>query len=208
MAETTACALILLAAGESRRMERPKQLLPIGGKPLLRHVVEAALDSPVAPVIVVLGAHAEEVGLSLHGLAVQRVVNPGWAEGMGSSLRMGMETLASLAPRLQGIVVALADQPGFTSDHVRRLLDIHRATGRPIVASRCAGQLMPPAFFAASYFPELRGMSGEAGARALFQRHADELATMETDELLDLDTPEDYANYLRMAQDKRLPRDR
>lgn len=199
MADAFSCALILLAAGDSRRMGRPKQLLPIGGKPLLRHVAEAALASPATPVIVVLGAQAEEVGLSLRSLAVHPVVNVGWTEGMGSSLRVGMEMLASLAPGSQGVVIALADQPGFSREHVERLLEIHRSSGRSIVAARHAGQLMPPAFFAASHFAELRNMSGDAGARMLFRRHADKLAAMEADGLPDLDTPEDYADYLRQT---------
>ena len=112
MAENFSCGLILLAAGASTRMGRPKQLLPVRGRPLLRHVVEACLAAPVSPVIVVLGANSAEIAPCLGGLAVHVVVNAGWAEGMGSSLRAGLEALAALAPAAKNLVIALAERLG------------------------------------------------------------------------------------------------
>lgn len=197
MAEQFSCALILLAAGESRRMGRPKQLLPVGGRPLVRHVAEIALAAPVAPVIVVLGAHAAEIAPSLDGLGVQVVVNACWAEGMGSSLRAGMQALAASQPPPEGVIVALADQPDFSAAHLTRLIETHRSTGKPIVASAAGGVLRPPVFFSAAWFPRLHELHGDTGARALLQAHPEAIATVPLGAPADLDTPADYERFLR-----------
>ena len=83
--------LVLLAAGASSRMGQPKQLLPIHGKPLLRHVAEIALSAPVSPVVIVLGANAAQIKPTLDGLALHVIVNAAWRDGMASSLRAGIQ---------------------------------------------------------------------------------------------------------------------
>jgi molybdenum cofactor cytidylyltransferase len=197
MAEIGPSALVLLAAGSSTRMGQPKQLLAIGDRPLLRHVVEASLCAPLEKVVVVLGANAAEIRPSLNGLPVDVIVNDGWAEGMGSSVRAGIQALGSLVPNVKGVIIALADQPGFSADHIARLLEAQQRTGRSIVASRCGRKLMPPAFFSSVHFPALLALQGDAGARALFQSQSGEVAEIEADNLDDLDTPAEYASYLK-----------
>ena len=195
MAEDFRCALVLLAAGASTRMGQPKQLLPVAGRPLLRHVAEAAVAAPVAPVVVVLGAFAAEIAPCLEGLPVQIVINPDWPEGIGSSLRAGIAALQAVGPAVDGVVVALADQPDFSAAQVSRLIAAQRATARSIVASQYRGVLMPPALFTAAHFPELLALQGEAGARPLLQSHRDRLATVPLATGRDLDTPADYGAY-------------
>lgn len=202
MADSISCAIVLLAAGGSTRMGRPKQLLPIGNRLLLRQVVEVAVASNVAPVIVVLGAHAAEIRSSLDGLPIHVVVNEGWEEGMGSSVRVGMQSLTAFAPGTKNVIIALGDMPNFSADHIAKLLDARRLTGRSIVASQYGGKLMPPALFADVHFPVLLASQGEAGARALLQSHPDEVAAVPTEELFDLDTQTDYTAYLKQQIDK------
>jgi len=203
MAESFSCAIMVLAAGASTRMGQPKQLLPVGDLPLLRQVVEEAVGSLAAPVIVVLGAHAAEIRPTLGGLAVHVVVNEGWAEGMGSSVRVGMEALAQLAPEAGNVIIALGDMPNFSATHLTRLIEACRQTGRSIVATEHGGRLMPPALFAGGHFPALRASHGDAGARALLQAHADEVARVPAAELFDLDTQADYAAYLKQRGEAR-----
>lgn len=198
MTDKISCALILLAAGASTRMGRPKQLLPMyGNRPLLRHVVESSLTEPVSPIVVVLGANAREVEPSLAGLPVRIVVNPDWAEGMGASLRCGLETLLATAPAIQNVIVALADQPDLPAGHFLRLIETQRTTARPIIASECEGVCGPPVLFTRKYFPALRTMRGDTGARMLLREHAHEVATIPLATTHDLDTPVDYADYLK-----------
>ena len=91
--------------------------------------------------------------------------------------------------RPDGVVVALADQPGLSAAHLARLLATRRETGRSIVASRQAGVLQPPAFFAAKHFAELSALAGDAGARSLLSAHQDEVAAVDWTGAPDLDTP-------------------
>jgi molybdenum cofactor cytidylyltransferase len=176
-------------------MAQPKQLLPVGGKPLLRHVVDAAVSPETSPFIVVLGAGAEALRPCLEGTAVHVAVHEGWAEGMGSSLRAGINLLATLSPEATGVVVALADQPNFSRRTIQQLLAEQARSGRAIVATECGGTVMPPVYFSSEYFPELAALTGDTGARALLQRHRGDLATVRLEEMVDLDTAEDYARF-------------
>ena len=197
--DPSSCGLVLLAAGASQRMGRPKQLLPVAGKPLVRHVAESLLAGSLRPVVVVLGAHAAEVAAALDGLDVHRVVNPDWAEGLGSSLCAGVSALQQLEPRLAELIVALADQPNLSPAHLERLRETRRRTSRAVVASECRGARMPPVLFAAEYFPRLLALRGDAGARGLLQAAGAALAVVPADDLVDLDTPADYEAFIRWA---------
>lgn len=189
--------LILLAAGGSARMGRPKQLLPVAGRTLLRRAAEAALASAAWPVVVVLGAQAEALRPELAALPVQIALNPDWEEGMASSIRAGVTALRNFSRALDAALIALCDQPHFSSQTIARLVDARRDSGRPIAAAADAGRLSAPALFDRRYFDELLALQGAAGARGLLARHADEVRAVALPELaLDLDTPEDYRDFL------------
>jgi len=192
--------LILLAAGTSQRMGRPKQLLPVDGKPLVRHMAEVALAAQVSPVLVVLGAHAAEIAPCLGGLAVQVVTNERWAEGMGASVRAGMHALAAGRPTVQAVIVALADQPDFSADHLGRMIGAFRATGRTIVASAAGGVLRPPVLFAAAWFPRLLTLEGDTGARSLLQENPADITSVPLGAPADLDTPADYEEFIKRTR--------
>lgn len=185
-------ALILLAAGSSSRMGSPKQLLPYRGRPLLRHAVETALEAGLSPVIVVLGARAEEIQPALAGLdGVEVVVNPDWSQGMGTSIQTG---LAALGSRASGAVLALADQPLVTPQTLRRLVDFHRENGHGIVAASYSGTVGVPVFFARSAFPALMALSPDQGCKGVILAHGSSAAHIDCPEAaVDVDTAEDYA---------------
>jgi molybdenum cofactor cytidylyltransferase len=186
---------MILAAGESARMGTPKQLLPLDGQPLLVRAVEAALASPAWPVVVVLGAHAERIRPVLAQLPVLVVENPAWPEGMASSLRTGITTLRQFSRALDAALVALCDQPAFSTNTIARLVAAQRATGRSIVAARYAGRHGAPALFLREHFAALAALTGEEGARALLNGDPATVTAVDLPALaLDLDTPEDYAS--------------
>ena len=122
---------VILAAGSSSRMGRPKQTLQFQGMSLLRRATLAALDATCRPVVVVTGAHAELSRRELDQLDVREAFNPDWETGMGSSVRTGIERLISIDAGVAAAVLLLCDQPHVTSDVVSSLLAAHHTTGRP-----------------------------------------------------------------------------
>jgi CTP:molybdopterin cytidylyltransferase MocA len=156
----------VLAAGASRRLGRPKQLVSVDGQQLVRRMAEAALQSGCQPVTVVLGAHAAEVGAAVAGLPVICLSNPAWPEGMGSSVRVATEWASGAA--LDALMLVLVDQLRLSSGH----LDALRAAsdqGRRIAASAYQGVLGVPAIFPRRFFPALQALKGDSGARQLLR---------------------------------------
>lgn len=185
-------AALVLAAGASARLGQPKQLLRVGGESLLRRTCRLALESGCSPVIAVIGSGAGRMRQELRGLNVSPVANPSWPEGMGSSLRCGMDTLLALDPPPDAVLLLVCDQPRLSREHLRRLLDEHRSSHAPIVASEYAGRAGVPAVFASSFFPQLAASSGDRGARDLIRNAADQARTLPwPDGAADIDRPED-----------------
>jgi len=191
------CGVIFLAAGGSQRMGEPKQLLPIGDRHLLRSVLEATLCPQLSPAIVVLGANAAVMQPSLTGLPVQIMFNDHWREGISSSIRAGMNALLRVAPRIDGVIISLADQRCLSASHMRQLIDTHYRTSRTIIASNWSGILTPPTLFTSIHFGKLITLQGETGARSVLRDNQEEVAVVAFNDLGDIDTPYDYAEYLR-----------
>ena len=190
----------MLAAGGSTRLGRPKQLLPYDGKSLLRRAAETAVGSVCDPVVVVLGASAAECLPELHDLPVSTVINADWAEGMGSSLRVGVETLLATCPLPRdAILVMLCDQPLLTARVLDGLVDAYTQTASPLVASAYDNVTGVPALFDRSLFPELLRLSGAQGARSILQQHAAHTHHVAfPDGAIDIDTAADYARLSRL----------
>ena len=185
-------AIVLLAAGESRRLGEPTQLLELDGVPLLRRAAQAALSSGCRPVVVVTGASAEAVGSVVADLPVRRVLNPDWQGGMGTSIHAGI--LALDDPGIGAAILALSDQPRVGAGTCERLVRLHREAGQPVVAAEYAGTLGVPALFARSLFPDLLTLGPDKGCKGLILRQAPErLGRLTCPEAeIDIDTPEDW----------------
>lgn len=190
-------AILLLAAGESRRMGVPKQLLPIQGKPMVRHAAEVARQATAGTVIVVVGAHAAEVNEALAGLDVECTSNPAWQEGLGSSLRHGMQRLSELAPAASAVLVLLADQPGIQADHLSALIEGHARFPAQVIASEHRGVTQPPVLFPQTWFARLHTLTGDRGAKAILRDAGHEVRRIPLAALDDVDTPEDYSAFLK-----------
>ncbi len=193
---------ILLAAGRSARMGRPKQLLPWQGRPLVRHVAEVALASRLAGVVVVLRAYAGEVARALDGLngALGQVMCAEYARGQAASLRCGLEALPG---NVRAAVVLLVDQPLVTPMLINHLIAAFEATpAAAAVVPRYQGQRGTPVLLAERLFAEVRTLEGDHGARPLLARYADAVRWLDVDDpavVEDVDTPEDYEHVLREA---------
>ncbi|MGP8236795.1 MAG: NTP transferase domain-containing protein [Limisphaerales bacterium] len=189
------CALIILAAGASARLGRPKQLLPFRGRSLLRHAAETALNSVCRPVVVVLGAFADELQSELAALPVTVAINPAWADGMASSIRTGLREVAS-GP--DAVVIMLCDQPLVTAGMLDRLVSVHRGEERGIVASAYEGTSGVPALFSRKYYRELGLLEGDQGAKKIIVKHENDLARISLPEAaFDVDRLEDAARLER-----------
>jgi len=188
-------ALLLLAAGASTRMGRPKQLLPWQGRTLLRHAAETAVASGCAPIVLVTGALHEELVAEVAGLPVQAVRNENWESGMASSIQVGLAAVAPAQPR--AVLIMLTDQPLVTPELLRQLVARQRQTQAPIVAAAYGDTLGVPAVFAQSMLPELLQLQGQQGAVRLIARHGAAVGQVAFPAgLLDVDTPEQYAALL------------
>ncbi|RZK90347.1 MAG: nucleotidyltransferase family protein, partial [Hymenobacter sp.] len=131
---TAIVGLLLLAAGSSSRLARPKQLLPYQGQTLLRHAAEVAVASPCRPLVLVTGALHDELLPEIEGLPFHVVRNDNWADGMGGSIAAGLQELetASEGPKVDAVVVMLCDQPLLTEDIIGQLIVQFQATGQPV----------------------------------------------------------------------------
>ena len=188
---------VILAAGASTRMGRPKQAIPFRGESLLRRAALAAVGAGCRPVIVVTGAHAELSRRELLGLNLGEIFNPDWEEGMGTSIAAGIAALEAADPAIRAAVILLCDQPFADSDIVRSLIETHRGTGKPIAASEYCDAFGAPALFSRSLFSELKGMRGNSGAKQVIKRHAAETAFVPFPEgAVDVDTPADLGKLI------------
>ncbi len=185
-------AAVILAAGESARLGRPKQLLAYRGRSLLRHVVECADEGGCDPVIVVLGAREQEMRREIESTPAQPVVNRDWKAGMHSSIRAAIESLPRLSPDACGVLLLTCDQPRITPEIVRRLRDRFDGKEGRMVACEYANTVGIPALFERSLFAELCALPGPGGAKSVLQAHPNELLRLPwPDGAVDVDRAED-----------------
>ncbi len=192
---------VILAAGSSARMGRPKPLLPLGDRPLLQHVLDAAAASFLKEIALVLGTHAAAVCEVLElppGREVRIVSDPDCDRDQSTSLRIGLRTLD---PRATAAAVLLGDQPGLSTSLIDRIGSAFLSAGdalaaRPSYRRTTAGEAVPghPVFLARRLWSEVEQLRGDEGARSLLAARPDWLLEIpvEGEPSSDIDTPEDY----------------
>ena len=191
---------IVLAAGSSRRMGRPKQLLDVGGKPLLELIVNQANASGLGEVLVVLGAEADQMRQRVDFGRAFVIINRDHATGMASSLRAG---IAALDDEIDRAVVILGDQPAVTSSMLDELVNLQERSGLPAAALSFDGLLHPPVVLARPLWPDLTALEGDVGCRALIRQRPELVATLPVEgghkHPTDIDTPEDYERLMKLV---------
>jgi len=193
---------VVLAAGESRRFGRPKQLLPVGDTTLLEHVLRQVSSSWVSEVVVVLGYAAEQIRTALarsvsdEHRAWRVAVNERWAEGQSTSLRVG---LGAISCKAQAALFVLGDQPHVSPVLINDLLIRYACTGAPIVMAQGGEHWRPPVLFDRIVFGDLREAAGDIGGREVVRRHLEEVEWVPIRpgaRFADIDTPADYEAFL------------
>jgi molybdenum cofactor cytidylyltransferase len=208
---------VVLAAGGSSRLGQPKQLLVFRGETLVRRAVRAATEAGCAPILVVVGEIGEAIKRSVdirdsrisssslqadqHWSATDKegvtgpavvptvVQNADWREGIGTSIRRGLELLPK---DVHAAVLLTCDQPFLDVSIVRQLIVAQEETGKPIVASSYANTLGIPALFHRSCFDALLALPDDAGSKAFILSRRGEVASIPFPRgEIDIDTPED-----------------
>lgn len=184
-------AAVVLAAGLSRRMGQAKLLMPVGGRAIVRYVVESVLAGGVDLVWVVTGPDVEPIEAALAGLEVQIAVNPAPEEGQASSLRTG---IAALPASVDAALIALGDQPSLAPAIIPALLAARRTSPKLIVAPRYRDGQGNPVLFKREIFPELLRLTGDQGARPIIKKEPARVEWVELDLPMppDVDTLDDY----------------
>jgi len=192
-------SILILAAGSSSRMGQSKQLLSVGGVPLIKHTVNAALGTG-HDVMVVLGARHDEHRAVLQDLDITTLYNKDSEKGIGSSITSGVRHIIQTHPSTHNILIMVCDQVLVTTEYLRALIRLHdQSTPTPgITASKYADTIGVPAVFNTIHFEELLSLKGDVGAKKIIQAHRESVEVLDFPEgVIDLDTPEDYERYRR-----------
>ena len=185
--------IILLAAGQSARLGKPKQLLNYKGKTLLAHSLQIAIETQLQPIVTVLGANLDTLKQSIEPTNTNIVINQEWSEGMASSIRCGIEELVKIAPSIAGVIIMVCDQPYVTAKLLTDLVEKHEDSSKPIIASRYNNNIGTPALFDKTIFALLLSLKGDSGAKKIMKSNPDWVETVNFPfGEIDIDTSLDY----------------
>ncbi len=190
--------IILLAAGASKRMGTPKQLLPWGEQTLIAYQIAKLQDLDQA-IIVVLGAHAAELAQEISDPKVQVVYNKNWQDGMATSIAAGINFILEDRPKAKGALICLVDQPLVPARHYKAMIEQFQKNEQRLLVSRSmSGYQGVPVLFPASCFSELIELQGDAGAKAVISEHSSQTDfIVGEDDFEDMDSYEKYQELLR-----------
>jgi molybdenum cofactor cytidylyltransferase len=183
---------MILAAGESKRMGKPKMLLPFGNSTILENVMAAAVRSHADRVLVVLGSHRQEIELKIKSLPVVLTYNPQYKNGMLSSIQQGFKTLP---PDARAALILLGDQPSVSATVINDMIRIYTETEQGIILPVLKGRRGHPILIDVKYRDEVNRLDPEIGLRELIHRHPGDILKMETnspDIFQDIDNTRDY----------------
>ena len=192
-------AAVVLSAGESSRMGRPKALLPINGETFVERIVAALRRTSAGGIFLVLGHNADEMRRRVEHLPVEILVNPDYKLGQLSSLQVAIRRLTEL-PDCEGMLVHLVDHPYIDSDLVDLMIGRFRVSGKLIVVPRFGARRGHPVIFSNRLFPELLSAPIDQGAKAVVNAHRGETLEIDTEQegiTLDIDTPELYRQHVK-----------
>ena len=191
---------VILSAGESSRMGRPKALLPIDGVRFVEKIVAALKSTDVGNIIVVLGHNGEEMRQKISDLPVTILINQYYMQGQLSSLQVAIRHLESSGSPVDGILVHLVDHPYIDAKLVNLMIKRFKETKKLIVVPRFQGRRGHPVIFARALFAELLAAATDQGAKPVVHAHREDTLEVDTDDkgvLIDIDTPEEYRLHVK-----------
>lgn len=190
--------VLIVAAGESKRLGRPKQLLKFEGQTFINRLIDIVRASCEMPITLVLGAEAEAIQAQLIDTKLNVVLNEDWKEGMGTSIRIGLTKMIQTEPALDGVMILVCDQPFVKSEHIQSLIQLQKDSRLPMAACFYVGIVGTPALFHQSMFPALLDLNGEKGAKKILNEAFGLVAKLNFEEgVMDIDTEEDYQKIIQ-----------
>ena len=188
--------IIILAAGQSARMGSPKQNLSYKGKTLLQHAVDEATASVCEPVMVILGAYADEIPVKTDSPKVSTIINTQWTEGMASSIRTGIAQMQK-NNAVTACIIMLCDQPFVDAQLINQLVTTQYQSKKGIIACTYKQTTGVPVLFSRAYFSQLLQLQGNHGARRLLTQYQHDTAIINFNSgAIDIDTSDDYTKLL------------
>jgi molybdenum cofactor cytidylyltransferase len=186
---------VILAAGGSTRLGRPKQFLIHRGQTLLRRAVDAAAG--FAPIIVVAGRDFHRVETELQTARVDLVHHAQWERGLGSSIRAGVTRILELVPGLDSLFILVCDQPYVTTEVLASLQTVREREGKAVAACSYAGSFGVPALFFRTLFPDLLALPDGRGAKHVITKQGDDVSPLAFPEgVIDIDTETEAISHL------------
>lgn len=194
---------LMMAAGTSSRMGKPKQLLPWGNKTLIEYQITVLLETN-QQVSVVLGAYAEKISKVIEKYPIDIYVNENWKKGMGTSIAYGVKQLIKKDPTVEGILISLIDQPLINATHFNKMLRFFEpGKGQINVSKSKDGWSGVPVLFDRAYFNELIDLQGDDGAKLIIKKYRNSVKLIDSeDSLKDIDTHEAYLELLKINTKK------
>ncbi|MEQ8471149.1 MAG: nucleotidyltransferase family protein [Marinoscillum sp.] len=191
--------VIILAAGGSSRLGRPKQLVKFEGKSLLQRIINEANQIQFGFRLVVLGWNQDSISSSLDLNGFEKLINENWQGGIGTSIKAGTTHALKMAPGLKHLLFLLSDQPLVTGTIIRLLCDSHLENRVGVTACRYGGNIGVPAIFPKGYFSSLTSLNGDQGAKKIILNNQKDTQFIEfPDGAFDIDTPEDLKKLLSL----------
>ena len=185
---------IIIAAGESKRLGRIKQLLPWRGKSLIEFIIQTARDCQLEPIHVILGANYDQIAPLINSPRVKIINNQRWKEGKSTSISLGIN---SLPEKVKAAFVFVVDQPFLNKKLINALLNIYEIKKAGIIAPYVREIQSNPVLFDRSVFPELMKLKGEEGGRNIFKNYQIEKLDWEDEKVLwDIDSLTDYEKII------------
>ena len=194
MPSITNIAILIPAAGASKRIGSPKQLLKWGDSTLIEHAIETAKELNQKKILVVLGAYFERIKPQIEKSDIQILLNEDWENGLGSSIAIGTDSLLKSGDTFSGLLVLLPDQPLIVPFYLKSMIEEFKAGKNQIIATSYGqGKFGVPAIFDKSYFKELATLRDDRGAKDIIKKYYKFVSSVDIIPLInDIDTEEEY----------------
>lgn len=197
MTASTNIGVVILAAGSSSRLGRPKQLVKFQNETLLQHVINSITPFQFNSSVLVLGANADQIKDASNLDNVHVVHNENWPEGIASSIRLGVSESIKLNQSLESILFLLSDQPFVAKELIEELINMHINRNQCITACRYKENVGVPAIFGKSFFRQLLELRGDVGAKNIIARNSEHVDSIVFKRgSFDVDTEEDVHKLL------------